>query len=111
MRNYPKHCIGCHKEEECKQKYFMNARTEPVDGYADFDLAEYFCKDCINMSHNHCELDLDTEYDSPAHCSICGRPLNCQLTTEGVQYIKEAIAENDGCCQELWPVLFADYLE
>ena len=107
---YPKHCIGCCKEKECKQKFFMLADTDPIDGYADFDLADYVCENCIDMSHNHCELDMDTEHDSPAHCSICGRPLNCKLSSDGVDYVKKAIETGTGCCRELWPVLFVDYV-
>ena len=105
---YPKSCIGCHKLKSCKQKQFMLANTKPVDGYADFVLADYVCEYCIDMSHGHSEKDIETTDDSPCHCSICGRPINCQLSISGVDYVKEAIANGDGCCAELWPVLFAD---
>ena len=88
----------------------MLADTTPVGGFADFELADFVCEDCLIPGHDHQPL-FSSEVDSPAHCSICGIPLNCQLTIDGVGYVKEAIAENDGCCRELWPVLFADYLE
>jgi len=107
--DYPKHCIGCWKEEDCQQKYFMVADTEPVDGYIDFDLADYVCSDCLDKTHNHQPL-FDAESDTPIHCSVCGVPLNCRLTADGVDYVKESIENDNGCCQELWPVLFADYL-
>ncbi len=109
--NAPKHCTECHKYDTCKQKEFMTADTQPVNGYADFDLVDYACEDCVDMSHNHCELDMDTEHDNPVHCSICGQPLNHRLSLDGIEYIKETLTDGDGCCRELWPVLFAELLE
>ena len=85
----------------------MNGNTEPVDGFA-YD-GDTYCADCLPDCVKGDPLD-NCETDSPAHCGSCGVPLHCQLTIDGVEYVREAIAENDGCCQELWPVLFADYL-
>ena len=107
---YAKHCQECEQFGTCKQKQFMTADTEPVDGYADFVLIDHVCHDCLDPKHDHESLD-NPELDSPAHCSICHIPLNCQLTTDGVDYVRELLANSGGCCQELWPVLFADYLE
>ena len=106
--NYPKHCIGCHKEKDCQQKKFMNAGTESTDGYADYELADWVCCNCLDNTHNSYPME-NEEVDSPAHCSICGCPLTCRLTDAGIEYVKEAL-DGKGCCQELWPVLFADYL-
>jgi hypothetical protein len=51
-----------------------------------------------------------TEETYPIHCAECGRPLQCTLTDYGVDYVRETIAENSGCCRELWPELFAECL-
>ena len=83
----------------------MTANTAPVEGFADFELADYVCGDCLDTKHSHAPLS--GECDSPAHCSACGVPLECELTPDGVDYVKDNVA---GCCRELWPVLFADYL-
>ena len=109
MKEYPKHCIGCRKEQECSQKFFMTANTEPIDGYINFDAAEYVCWDCLNELDNYDSLDYP-ETDSPIHCSYCGRPLNCRLTADGLEYVKELLAGSGGCCRELWPKLFEEYL-
>ena len=106
--SYPEFCTCCWQEKNCQQKYFMNADTEPVDGYADFDLADMVCGDCLNKTHNHQPM-FNGELDSPAHCSICGIPLNCRLTSDGIAYVRESIESCGGCCRELWPVLFANY--
>lgn len=110
IMNSPEFCKECWKYEECKQKQYMSADTHPVDGYADFDLADLVCEDCLSDKHNCQPMD-NCEVDSPAHCSICGVPLNCTLTVEGVEYVKESIKNDTGCCRELWPVLFSDYLD
>jgi hypothetical protein len=54
-------------------------------------------------------LDFE-ELDSPAHCVDCGAPLIHGLTSEGARYVREAIADGAGCCRELWPVVWSDYL-
>jgi len=107
---YPEFCKTCQQVKECKQKENMLAGTEPVEGFVDWESVDYYCIDCLGDSQDHQPM-LNPELDSPAHCAGCGVPLECQLTTEGVQYVKEAIAEDGGCCRELWPVLFADYLD
>ena len=106
-RNTPEHCHDCWKLADCNQAQFMNANTEPVEGYA-YD-ADTYCQDCLPNGAVTTPLD-NSETDSPAHCGGCGVPLHCQLTTDGVDYVKESIEDGAGCCQELWPVLFADYL-
>jgi len=106
--NYPEHCKDCWKLTECEQKEHMLPDTEPSEGYADFDMADYVCVDCLIPIHNHAPLSGET--DTPAHCAICGVPLDMALTSDGIEYVQEAIASGIGCCRELWPVLFADYL-
>lgn len=107
--NFPEFCKDCHKVETCKQKQNMLAGTEPVDGFADFEATEHFCSLCLNHEHDHESMSF-TEVDSPAHCIDCGVPLYCSLTTDGIEYVNEAVKNGGGCCRELWPVLFADYL-
>jgi len=105
----PKHCIECWKVNECKQKINMLAGTEPIEGFVSSTLADYVCGDCSQKSDNVESID-NPEVDSPIHCSICGMPLECRLTDDGVQYVKEALESGGGCCRELWKELFVDYL-
>jgi len=110
-QEYPEHCKSCPKLAECKQKVFMLADTEPVQGYVDIDASDYSCGSCIDLlTRNTIPMD-NPELDAPAHCSNCGVPLECRLTTDGVEYIEELLAEGGGCCRELWATLFADYLK
>ena len=103
--------------------------TEPVDGYA-YD-ADTWCEQCLRGAINNlpehellapvddyidgnvngCMPTDNGETDSPDHCNACFIPLHCQLTTVGVEYVKEKIAEGDGLCIELWKELFKDYLD
>jgi len=106
----PKHCIKCWKYKECNQKEFMSEDGLISNGFIDFDIMDHVCKDCANQTHKLYPLN-QQEIDYPAHCSICGIALNHYLTSEGIQYVKEAIAERTGCCRELWPIIWANYLE
>jgi hypothetical protein len=106
--DYPEFCENCWKKEDCLQKQYMLAETEPVEGYIDFTAAEYYCFDCLNPKHE-VAWDDDSECDYPKHCANCGIPLNTRLTSEGIEYIKRNI--NNGCCRELWPELYKEYLE
>ena len=54
--------------------------------------------------------ELSDETDGPGHCASCGWPLHRSLTSDGVEYVKASLFDGGGCCQELWPALFADYL-
>ena len=85
----------------------MHSGTEPEDGYA-YD-SDTYCSDCLPDGADGLPLGAN-ETDSPSHCGDCGVPLHCQLTSDGVQYVRESIKDGNGCCQELWPELFADYL-
>lgn len=114
-KNTPRHCWYCLSFEECEQSQNMMPDTEPVDAY--LGNAEYRCE-----SHYFAAFpDADPqafeddglmgnagESDTPEHCVICGVPLKCSLTTDGIEYVKDAIAEGAGCCRELWPVLFKE---
>lgn len=108
---YPEFCKDCWKVEECEQKENMLADTEPVTGYAVFSICDHVCEDCLDTTDDDCAEITSEELDSPAHCCNCGAPLKHQLTSDGVAYVKEAIAEGDGCCRELWPTVWADYLD
>lgn len=108
--NTPKHCHDCWKLADCDQAQNMVAGTEPVSGYTDADMYDYFCDDCLPDDSGGMPMDFD-EADSPCHCSVCGVPLEHSLTEVGVKYITEKMANDDmGCCQELWPTVWKDYL-
>ena len=106
--NTPAHCHDCWKLDECHQAQFMNSNTESVEGFA-WD-ADLYCADCIPNNATGVSPTDNGETDSPDHCASCGVPLHCRLTTDGVGYVRATLEEGGGCCQELWPVLFADYL-
>ncbi len=104
-QEYPVFCSECGNMKTCKQKAFMLAGTEPVEGYVgDGDI---YCEDCKHDGDE--SLGYYEETDTPSHCAECGVPIQCSLTDYGVEYVKESIAEGAGCCRELWPTLFADY--
>ena len=92
----------------------MLADTESVQGF--IGCADTWCEE---HKPDNCEtesLGYYPESDSPLHCAECGRPLQCSLTDYGAAYVTEAIENSKdiegggGCCRELWPILFADYL-
>jgi hypothetical protein len=111
--NTPAHCHACWKFADCNQAQNMNADTEPVPGFAESDkYVDYFCANCLPEDcpdETTSPLDYE-ESDSPCHCSICGIPLVHSLTSDGVRYVRDAIADGAGCCRELWPVVWSDYL-
>ena len=99
--NTPAHCHDCHVFADCRQAQNMMADTEPVEGWV-FD-GEVYCADCGG--------DIDDspyygESDTPTHCSGCGVPIIHELTADGVEYVREQLAEGGGCCVELWPVVW-----
>lgn len=110
MKEYPEHCIDCWNENKCQQKFYMLANTEPVPGFV--DCADVWCREHVPDSHMSLSMSLGyyEESDTPMHCAECGRPIQCSLTDYGVDYVKKTIRSQDGCCWELWSVLFAEYL-
>jgi len=107
---YPDFCKDCDKVETCNQKVFMLAGTEPKEGFTVFPHGEHFCADCIPETMESSEPLDGVEMDYPAHCSNCGIPLCHELTVSGVEYIKECLESQSGCCREVWPTVWADYL-
>lgn len=103
INNTPEHCHKCNKFKDCNQAQNMNAYTEPQDAY--MGDAEFLCKKHSNSGEFIGNIG---ESDSPEHCAICGMPLKCCLTSDGIEYVRESIKEGGGCCRELWPILF-DY--
>ena len=109
----PSHCQACPKLSDCRQAQNMTAETVPVNGFVETEqYVDYFCSDCLP---DDCPDETtfpmgDEETDCPCHCSVCGIPLVHSLTTEGARYVREAVAEGAGCCRELWPVVWSDYL-
>ena len=108
-------CDDCGKAI-CKQlQADGNAPANPDDEYT-FDSDEYPKRACD-----------DEESDSPQHCAAGEDCLNAimlpsggkvgylfgELTAVGVEYVKEAIAENSAYWNEiaeLWEEYYADYL-
>ena len=109
--NTPKHCWDCTHLESCSQAQHMTADTKAVKGYMVRD--NCFCEDCSpDKWEDAPPVCLDwAETDSPYHCGHCGAPLVHNLTSAGIEYVRETIEENNGCCRELWPVVWAAYLE
>ena len=91
----------------------MNSNTEPVFGWVETEkYVDYFCVDCLPEDYpEETTWPMDNEEtDSPCHCSVCGIPLIHSLTNDGARYVRDTIAEGAGCCRELWPVIWSDYL-
>ena len=105
--NTPKHCHDCHAFADCRQAQNMSADTTPVEGWvSDGDV---YCEDCMGIPSPD-DSPYDGESDSPTHCGGCGVPIIHELTADGVEYVREALADNDGgCCRELWRTVWADY--
>lgn len=59
-------------------------------GYYTYD-CEVFCEDC---APEDAEYDCSGESDCPENCSICHQPLDYSLTSEGIQYVLQAIKES-----------------
>ncbi len=113
LTNAPTHCHECWKFKECNQAQNMTADTEHVQGIVETDkYVDYFCTECLpdNAPEETTSTMDHEETDSPCHCSVCGIPLLHTLTSEGASYVRQAIAEGEGCCSELWPVVWSDYL-
>ena len=102
--NTPAHCHKCWKLADCNQAQNMNAHTEPVPGFVETEkYVDYYCADCLPddcPDETTSPLDWE-ETDSPCHCSSCGIPLEHSLTSDGVRYVRESVAEGKGCCREL----------
>ena len=111
--NTPAHCHDCHNLATCNQAQNMTSDTEPATGFVETEkYVDYFCADCLpDDSPDETTYPLDSDRtDSPCHCSVCGVPLVHDLTSDGVRYVRESIAERAGCCRELWPAVWSDIL-
>ena len=113
--NTPTICHECHKLDDCHQAQNMHPYTEPVEGYVDD--GDVYCVDCLDVTDLDGEDFLEYfelyggESDSPTHCGGCGVPIIHDLTAEGVEYVREALASGGGCCAELWPIVWVGYLD
>lgn len=64
-----------------------------MNGHFHYDGQE-FCETCLPVDENHPDVDLDQgEQDYIAHCCHCHRPLDCSLTSHGVDQVIESLAE------------------
>lgn len=111
--NTPAHCHSCQKLSDCHQAQNMTADTEAVFGWVETEkYVDYFCVDCLPEDYpEDTTWPMDNEEtDSPCHCSVCGIPLVHSLTSDGISYVRQAIAEGAGCCREVWPLIWSDSL-
>ncbi len=109
VENTPTHCHSCHAFVDCKQAQNMVANTLPVEGWVCG--GDVYCADCLQSGQDGFdEYPYSGESDSPTHCTGCGVPIIHDLTAEGVEYLREALADGGGCCAEVWPTVWADYL-
>jgi hypothetical protein len=59
-------------------------------GYA-YD-GDMYCSSCLPVSTSHDGVSIGGgETDSPSHCGGCGVPLECELTSDGVDYVADAV--------------------
>jgi hypothetical protein len=58
-------------------------------GYISSD-SEIICEVC---DHDGCEPYTSQETDSPCNCAYCHRPIECELTNDGIKYVYEAIRQ------------------
>jgi len=111
--NTPRHCHDCQNFPTCNQAQNLHADTIAVPGFVETEkYVDYFCPDCLpDDCPDETTFPLDyEETDSPCHCSVCGVPLEHNLTSDGVRYVREAVAEGLGCCREVWPSVWSDVL-
>ncbi len=109
----PAHCHDCPKLSDCHQAQNMTVDTDAVFGWVETEkYVDYFCVDCLPEDYpEETTFPMDhEETDSPCHCSNCGIPLIHYLTSDGINYLRQTIAEDSGCCRELWPVVWSYYL-
>jgi hypothetical protein len=56
-----------------------------------YDGAEY-CEDCLPVDEDSEQVEYDCgEQDYPAHCCVCHQPLDYTLTSDGVEYVLDAL--------------------
>jgi len=110
-RGVPAFCLDCDKLPDCRQAENMTADTVPVDGYI-LDNGSVVCGECKGCGDEKAlPIASGEEFDCPQHCECCGVPLIHALTSDGVEYVREHLQDRDGCCRELWPAVWADYLD
>ena len=63
-----------------------------MDAYIEPEGCEFFCEFCAPDGAIEYS-DGGGEADCPQHCAACHRPLNNQLTAEGVSYVLEAVMD------------------
>jgi hypothetical protein len=87
--------------------------------------AAFYCEDCgrdlpqepvEGGPYDSDEYAIETydlgEADSPQHCDRCWRLLDFSLTSDGIEYVREALQDGSGDPQVLaeWREAFADQL-
>jgi hypothetical protein len=108
--NTPAHCHGCTSFDFCRQAQNMMADTPPQQGWVRG--TEVYCAGCAganNDDYNFGHGRYGGLCDAPQHCGGCGVPIIHELTDVGIEYVRAELADNDGCCRELWAEVWADY--
>jgi hypothetical protein len=108
--NTPAHCHGCTSFDFCRQAQNMMADTPPQQGWV--RNSEVYCAGCAGADASEYRIG-NGRYgglsDTPQHCGGCGVPIIHELTPEGIEYVRAELADNDGCCREVWAEVWADY--
>ncbi len=108
--NTPEHCWECGQFGDCVQAQNMVKDTIVMCGFVDTEkYVDHFCGNCLPDDADGIPID-NEEIDYPTHCCNCGVPLAHDMTSDGVKYLKKKIADNDGCCREIWPEIWRNYL-
>ena len=95
---YPAHCTRCgmpgklfdpgwHDIHECNEQLNQQGRYGGSPGY--------FAAYDSEGSEVHAIFRSD-EWDSPVHCAHCHTLLHVDLTSDGVEYVKDALDAGDG---------------
>jgi len=92
--------------------YYVFIDETPVMPLCDQCAKENYSLEQLNTA-NFSPLGQDGETDSPTHCELCEALIVEPLTPYGIEYVRDAIAANDGRPEILaaWKMAYHYYLE
>jgi hypothetical protein len=77
-----------------------------MNGHYHYDGEEY-CEYCLPADAAGPDVDIDAGgQDTPANCSVCGRPLDYSLTPDGVDYVLSAVEKALADGPGVWGALY-----